>query len=406
MNPLFHNSVTVIVGASLLGTLAWLFVWSRKNQAMQARLLIKITLTLIALYFEFTVAKPAFAQGGGTAMTGLVLTMVFAIGLNILWRNALSDLISHPLTSLFNGGNEPPRKQPYYSAATAQRKQGHYLEAIDAIQEQLELFPHDFEGTLLLASIQAENLKDLPAAEFTLNRFCNRAQVPVYQMAGALTQLADWHIKIVDWHSARGIFQRIIRQFPNTESAGQAELRIAHLVGSGEIFTAQPDRPRIVLRTGMQNIGLLDSTKFLQPPAIDPVELVAAQLAHLQAHPHDTEAREQLAMIYANDLKQLDLALAELLHLINGSNHKPKQVAHWLNLAATFQVKLGADVAAVQATLEKIQAKFPGLPVAEVAKQRLARLNNEFRGRQKTAVIKLGVYEQNIGLKCGAPGKP
>lgn len=131
-----------------------------------------------------------------------------------------------------------------------------------------------------------------------------------------------------------------------------------------------------------------------------------AQSAHLQVYPRDMEAREQRALFYANDLKRLDLALAELEPLINGANHKPRQVAHWLNLAATFQVKLGADVATVQATLEKIPARFPGQPVAEVAQQRLARLNNEFRGHQETTVIKLGVYEQNIGLKYGAPARP
>jgi hypothetical protein len=46
------------------------------------------------------------------------------------------------------------------------------------------------------------------------------------------------------------------------------------------------------------------------------------------------------------------------------------------------------------------------LPVAEVAQRRLARLNSEFRGRQEATVVKLGVYEQNIGLKYGAPQRP
>jgi hypothetical protein len=41
--------------------------------------------------------------------------------------------------------------------------------------------------------------------------------------------------------------------------------------------------------------------------------------------------------------------------------------------------------------------------VAEMAQRRLALLNNEFKGRQETTVVKLGVYEQNIGLKYGSP---
>ena len=116
--------------------------------------------------------------------------------------------------------------------------------------------------------------------------------------------------------------------------------------------------------------------------------------------------RERLAAIYARDFKRLDLATLELEQLINEPRHKPKQVANWLNLLANFQIELGADVSAVRATLEKIVTRFPDLPVAEVAQRRLARINSEFKGKEKTPNVKLGVYEQNIGLKYGSPRKP
>jgi ABC-type siderophore export system fused ATPase/permease subunit len=64
------------------------------------------------------------------------------------------------------------------------------------------------------------------------------------------------------------------------------------------------------------------------------------------------------------------------------------------------------DVATVRATLEQIVDQFPSLPVADIAQRRLAHLNSEFKGRQKTAEVKLGNYEQNIGLKYGSPRKP
>jgi hypothetical protein len=41
-----------------------------------------------------------------------------------------------------------------------------------------------------------------------------------------------------------------------------------------------------------------------------------------------------------------------------------------------------------------------------VAQRRLARINQEFKGKEKTPGVKLGVYEQNIGLKYGSPRKP
>ena len=91
--------------------------------------------------------------------------------------------------------------------------------------------------------------------------------------------------------------------------------------------------------------------------------------------------------------------------MINEPKHKPKQVAHWLNMLANFQVELGADVATVRATLEMIVDRFPNLPVAELAQRRLGRLENEFKGLRQPMRVKLGEYEQNIGLKYGGPRK-
>ena len=129
-------------------------------------------------------------------------------------------------------------------------------------------------------------------------------------------------------------------------------------------------------------------------------------MKHLEQHPHDAEVREKLATIYARDFKRLDLATMELEQLINQPKHKPKQVAAWLNLLANFQVECGADVDAVTATLGKITEMFPDSPMAEIAQRRLARINLEFKGLQATSEVKLGTYEQNIGLKYGNPRRP
>jgi hypothetical protein len=44
------------------------------------------------------------------------------------------------------------------------------------------------------------------------------------------------------------------------------------------------------------------------------------------------------------------------------------------------------------------------LPSAEFMRLRMTWLNSEFK--EKTPGVKLGVYEQNIGLKYGSPRKP
>ena len=96
----------------------------------------------------------------------------------------------------------------------------------------------------------------------------------------------------------------------------------------------------------------------------------------------------------------------ELAQLINESRHSPKQIAGWLNLLANLQIELGADVTTVRETLEKIVELYPDLPLADITRRRLARINSEFKAKEETPGVKLGVYEQNIGLKYGGPRRP
>ncbi len=390
-----------------LGFVLWLFWRAVRRSADPAILIFKWLLTAVIGWLEFTVAVPAFARGGFEAIYGLMVTLVLALILNVIWRHSIMEIISKPLTSMFDGGSEPPEKKPYYSIALTKRNRGKPHEAVTEIRNQLAKFPNDFEGVMLLARIQAEDMADLAGAENTLNHFCDRPEAPMPQVAAALTQLADWHMKIAaDVDAARVALQKIAARFPDTETALLADQRIAHLVETEKMILAQHDRQSIAVPEGVRNVGLLDSTEFLKPQEIDPGKLAAAHVKHLEAHPHDTEVREKLAVLYAKDFKRLDLATMELAQLINEPKHKPKQVAHWLNLLADFQIELGADVATVQTTLEKIVETFPDLPVAEIAQRRLALLKNEFRSRQQSSNVKLGVYEQNIGLKYGTPRKP
>lgn len=390
-----------------IGFIVWLFWRAFKRSTEPVSLVGRWLCTAVAIWFEFTAAFPAFARGGLDAIFGLGLTMALGIVINILWRNSLIELITAPLTSIFDGGSEEVEPKPQYSMAQAKRNRKKPLEAIVAVREQLAKFPNDFEGILLLANIQAEDMNDLPGAEITLNNFCNLPSAPDRQVVSALTQLADWHLKkAADVDGARAALQRIVDRFPDTEISLRAEQRLAHLGETEKIILGQYDRQATALPEGVKNIGLLDSTEFLKPKEIEPGKLAAAYVKQLAEHPHDSEAREKLAVIYARDFKRLDLATMELAHLINEPRHKPKQVAAWLNQLANFQIELGADVATVSATLEKIVEQFPDLPVADLARRRLARVSLEIKGQQGTTGVKLGVYEQNIGLKYGRQQKP
>jgi tetratricopeptide (TPR) repeat protein len=335
---------------------------------------------------------------------GPYLIAIMGIGFSIMWTPHLCDWLLNPLVKAFDGGSEPPEKRPYYSIAIAKRKSGKPLEAVMELRKQLDKFPKDFEGIMLLAAVQAEDLADLPGAEITLNKFCNLPDAPPKQVAAALTRIADWQLKLVqDADAARAALQQIIDRYPESELSLHAEQRIAHLGGTEKILLAGHDPQAVAVPEGVHNLGLLNSAAFIVPDEIEPGKLAAAYVKHLEQHPQDVEAREKLALVYAHDFKRLDLATLELAQLINERRHPPKDVARWLNLLAKLQIDLGADVATVRGTLEKIVESFPTLPLADVARRRLARIESEFRGQKETPSVKLGVYEQNIGLKRGSP---
>ena len=339
---------------------------------------------------------PAFLMAVSIAIIGIILC--------IIWTPDISELIAKPLTDLMDGGNEPPEPRPYYSIALAKRMRREFPEAVIEIRKQLAQFPDDFEGVMLLAGIQAEDLKDLPAAEMTLNHFCDRPDAPPKQVAAAMNQLADWHIRLAqDVGSARAAFEKIVARFPDTELALQAAQRIAHLGGTEKQLLASRDHQPMAVPEGIKSVGLLESSEHLRPAEADPAQLAAVYVKHLERHPLDTEAREKLAILYAEYYQRLDLATSELEQLIEQPEQSAKHVAHWLNLLADLQIRLGADYETVRRTLEKIIERFPDLSVTEMARTRLGRLQFELKGQKETPSVKLGVYEQNIGLKRGSP---
>jgi len=404
MSQILQVVVNILSLIAILGLAGWIFIRALKRSTDPAVLILKWIVTAAALVFQYKVSVPAFRNGGFDAIFGLILTLIFGLVMAVLWRNSLIDIFANGLGSLYDGGTEPPVPKPYYSIALSKRKLYRPLEAIVEVRKQLAQFPNDYEGIHLLAAIQAEDMKDLPGAEITLNNFCDSPAAPSKQVAAALSQLADWHLKLAqDADSARATLEKIIARFPGTELALAAAQRIAHLGGAEKMMLDAQNRQPKAMPEGVKSIGLRDSLRDLIPAETDPAKLAADYVKHLEQHPLDTEAREKLAILYAAHYKRLDLATNELAQLINEPNQPPKHVAHWLNLLADLQIRSGADYDTVRPTLEKIIEHFPGMAVAELAQTRLNCLKLEIKGKKETPGVALGVYEQNIGLKYGSP---
>jgi tetratricopeptide (TPR) repeat protein len=404
MSRILHIAANVFLLLVIAGFTGWFLFYSLKRSEDAAKLIFKWIFTGTIIWFIFKQVVPAFEKGGFDAISGLFLMLICGLAMAVTWRHAITDLIANPIGSLYDGGKEEVEPKPYYSIAISKRKLNKPLEAIVEIRKQLAKFPNDFEGVTLLANIQAEDMKDLQSAESTFDHFCNSPDAPERQVAAAWTQMADWHLKIAqDVESARAALEKIIAKFPETALALQAAQRIAHLGGTEKILLDARDRQSVFVPEGVKNVGLLDSSAHLIPEETDPAQLAAEYVKHLEQHPQDTDAREKLAIIYARHYKRLDVATLELAQLINEPNQPVKRVAHWLNLLADLQVHGGADYETVRVTLEKIVERFPDLPVASLAQSRLGRLKLELHGQKETPDVKLGVYEQNIGLKYGSP---
>lgn len=331
----------------------------------------------------------------------VVVALVSGLVLVVIWRHSIGALVAKPFSALYDGGDVEVEPQPFYSVAEAKRKQGKYTESIAEIRKQLARFPTDFPGQMMIAEIQAQNLNDLPGAEVTIHRLCAQPGHAPRNVTHALSTLADWHLKYaLDRDAARADLQQIIERFPETELALAAEQRIAHLA-SMEKMIAPHDRQVYAVPEGIKNLGLRDRRPLAELAQADTDGVAADYVKQLEQFPLDFEVREKLALIYADHYRRLDLATEQLEQMIDAVGQPAKKITHWLNLLADLQVRHGADYATVQSTLERITERYPHTSAAEMARTRLSHLKLEFKGKEKTAGVKMGTYEQNIGLKQG-----
>ena len=398
--PLHRYFEGALAIAIFLGLAGWGVLLVLRRTEDPKLLIFKWFLTALVAGWMCWEIKPF--SGPDPNWTHIIVALAGALILTAIWRHNIAGIVSRPFESLFTGGRIEVEPQPYYSVAESKRKLGKFTEAISEIRKQLERFPTDFHGQMMLAEIQAQDLNDLPGAELTVRRLCDQPGHAPRNVMHALSTLADWHLKYnLDPDAARAHLQQVVDRFPDTDLALSAAQRIAHLA-TKEKLVAQHDRPRIEVVEGVKNLGLAkERTRDFEFKQADSEGLAADYVKHLEQFPLDSEVREKLAMIYADHYKRLDLATDQLEQLIGQPNQPAKKVAHWLNVLADLQVRHGAEYNAVENTLFRIVDHYPNTPIAEMARTRLSHLKLEFKGREKSTGVKMGTYEQNIGLKRG-----
>lgn len=314
--------------------------------------------------------------------------LLLAVVVMFSWGETIAGWFASLFTSAFDGGGERVKAAPLYSIAETHRKRGRLREAMYGIQAQLEKFPNDFRGQMLLAEIQAEDAKDVAGAEATIHRICSQPKHTPQQIAGALGALADWHLQYnQDVESARAALKQIVERYPETDLAYNASRRIAHLAETGTLVDARAPRTLILPASHEVPAHKIDPSTIV--PQADPAADAERLVQHLAAFPNDAEAREQLATIYVDFYQRLDLATEQLEWLISQPNESPRRIAHWFNLLADLQVRSTGTTELAAATLTRLIDRFPTQPFSEVARQRLATLSLEAKRFQQRDAVRM-----------------
>ena len=391
----FRGTLLLLI---ILGGGGWFLYLSLKRSENPPKLLFKWVVTF------FVLGAAAYLARGPVTLVLVPIILVTAAALIITWGTSIGSIFAKPFTSLYEDNSEI-EPQPYYSIAEAKRKKGLYTEAIAHIRSQLDKFPTDLQGQMMLAEIQAENMDDLPGAELTIRRFCEQPGHAHRNIAYALNLLADWQLKYTkDREAAQSTLQKVVDRFPDSEMAILASQRIAHLATADQLLEPD-DRHRVHVPEGVKSYGLSPSLTHFVPKETDPELLTAEYVKHLETFPLDCDAREKLAVLYADHFKRLDIAEDQLNQLIDLPNQPVKSVVRWINLLADLQVRHGAGHDVARDTLGRIVDRFPNHPTAELARNRMNLIKLEVKGKEKSQAVKLGSYEKYIGLKEGLPHK-
>lgn len=342
------------------------------------------------------------AAGGGLvgAVIGLVAMIPAMVILAIIWVPSLVDTALSGLTGALTGGKEEVEPRPYYFRARAHRKKGELSVALAEIDAELQKFPMDWEGTSLKSEILVQDHGDVPAALGVLMAFESQPELPKAALNNSRFLRADLlQNTVLDLPGAIAVLETIVQDGPDSEAGRIAGQRIAHMAAPRD--SGEPMAPISLVRH-QERIGLLKDLGASLKVEADPNSEARDLVQKLEQHPLDWESRERLALLYAESFQKTPLAVLELRTLVDSPNQPERRVVAWLNRIA--DIHLHAEVAEDQlarAALEEILTRYPGSTWAEQASQRLALLGRSARAKIPTATLKIGVYEQNIGLKQG-----
>ena len=368
-----------------------------------------IGLWVLSFVVFFGIAYSAIAAQEGIALIFVLLVAVpIALLLGLAWTPTIANTLVSPLTTALSGDDTAAYEGPAYGQALAKRKRGQYEDAVEAAEVQLEQYPGDFDGLMLKASIQAENLNDLPAAAATIQETLEDPDKVRFNLPVALNKMADWQLMIAgDTSAAKRTLEQIREALPGSQAAQFASQRLASLDASEENEAAAEDLNESYRHLVEESAAKDDFTGPLEIPRAVEVDPLKADEAKLQTclrrvalHPDSINNREELAALYLGHMKQPALAIQQYEHLLTLPGTTIHQKTAWLNKVADIQIKSGETYESIRETLQLIISLNPKAAPAALAEQRIAYLRVEMRGVNKiTKKLQLGSYDEEVGLK-------
>ena len=368
-----------------------------------------IGLWVLSFVAFFGIAYSAVAaQEGFALILVLLVAVLIAVLLGLAWTPTIVNTLVSPLTTALSGDDTEAYEGPAYGQALAKRKRGQYEDAVKAVEAQLEQYPGDFDGLMLKASIQAENLDDLPAAVATIQETLEDPDKMRFNLPVALNKMADWQLTIAgDASAAKRTLEKIREALPGSQAAQLASQRLASLDASEESEAAAEDFNESYRHLVEESAAKDDFTGPLEiprPVEVDPLQTDEAKLQtclrRVALHPDSINNREELAALYLGHMKQPALAIQQYEHLLTLPGTTLHQKTAWLNKVADIQLKSGETYESIRATLQLIISLNPKAAPAALAEQRIAYLRVEMRGvNKKSKKLQLGSYDEDVGLK-------
>lgn len=232
----------------------------------------------------------------------------------------------------------------------------------------------------MLATLYAEQFKDLAGAEEIIMELCDQPAITPPQISVALHKLADWHLKIgSDPEAATRALLVVVNRLPNSHLARMAEARRSQLPRSVAELNEQKHAHKIALPSLNDDFEKADDSPPDEATRKEAAERARQLSIILTDNPDDTAARERLARLFTEKLSRPDLGIGQIELLLQIENRPGSKRAEWLGLLAAWQLRHRHDKAGAREILERIVREFPETPHAFAAQRRLGLMEVDAR---------------------------